>query len=237
MSFSFYNHPIKLDVKNLDETVNSVEKKGFHLHGELFPNCVRALICGSSGTGKTNLVVNLLTNSNGLRFRNVYVYCKSLQQDKYMFLNEIFKGMKEIEYKTFSNHDEVVPVDQIKKNSVLIFDDCILENQTVIRDYFCRSRHKMVNCLYLTQSYTKLMKHLLRENTNVLVVFKQDQLALSHIFKNHVYPDMEISKFFDLAKICWGEKYGFLVICKDFPLNFGRYRQGFSVFIQIEPEK
>ena len=40
---------------------------------------VRAVICGPSGYGKTNVLLSLLESPNGLRFENVYVYSKSLQ--------------------------------------------------------------------------------------------------------------------------------------------------------------
>lgn len=52
-------------------------------HGPLFPASIRAIICGPSGCGKTNVMVSLLEEPHGLRFENVYVYSKSLDQPKY----------------------------------------------------------------------------------------------------------------------------------------------------------
>ncbi|KAF0707986.1 Uncharacterized protein FWK35_00026842 [Aphis craccivora] len=37
-------------------------------------------VVGPSGCGKTNLIYALLTNINGVRFHNVYIYSKTLDQ-------------------------------------------------------------------------------------------------------------------------------------------------------------
>ncbi|KYN29961.1 hypothetical protein ALC57_00577 [Trachymyrmex cornetzi] len=55
-------------------------------HGEMLPNTIRAIICGPSNCGKTNVLISLLESPNGVRFENVYVYSKSLQQPKYQYL-------------------------------------------------------------------------------------------------------------------------------------------------------
>ncbi len=49
-------------------------------HSELLPNTIRAIICGPRNSGKTNVMLSLLTDPNGLRFENVSVYSKSLYQ-------------------------------------------------------------------------------------------------------------------------------------------------------------
>ncbi len=76
----------------------------------------------------------------------------------------------------------------------------------------------------------KLLKHLLRENANFLILFRQDSLSLKHIFEDHVNPDMSYQKFLQLCKICWKDKHDFIVIAKDYPLNDWRYRKGFNTF-------
>jgi len=53
---------------------NAVKRK----HGVMLPSTIRAINCG-----KTNVLINLLESPHGVRFENVYVYSKSLQQPKY----------------------------------------------------------------------------------------------------------------------------------------------------------
>lgn len=65
-------------------------------HGTLLPNTVRAIICGPSNCGKTNILISLLESPHGLRFENVYVYSKSLQQPKYQYLEKLLTPIDEI---------------------------------------------------------------------------------------------------------------------------------------------
>lgn len=66
---------IKLSVFNIDTT--DLEKSK---HGSLFPNIIRSIILGSSGCEKTNLIYFMFINENSLRFKNVYIYFKTLEQ-------------------------------------------------------------------------------------------------------------------------------------------------------------
>ena len=65
-------------------------------HGPLLPNSIRAVFCGPSACGKTNALISLIIHPNGLKFENVYVYSKSLNQPKYEFLKELLTPIDEI---------------------------------------------------------------------------------------------------------------------------------------------
>ena len=60
----------------------------------------------------------------------------------------------------------------------MIFDDVMLKDQSVIKDYFCRGRHNNVSVFYLSQSLHKIAKHCLKENANMFILFKQDDKTL-----------------------------------------------------------
>nr|CAI5848207.1 unnamed protein product [Callosobruchus analis] len=76
----------KLPVVNFDAPA---QEGVFRKHGSLFGGeSKRALIVGASGSGKTNIVISLITHPNGLRFSNVYIYCKSPYQPKYQYLRQ-----------------------------------------------------------------------------------------------------------------------------------------------------
>jgi hypothetical protein len=81
---------IRLPVFNIEIGIKVLERSR---HSSLFPNNIRALICGPSASGKTNLMLHLLTNPNGLKFENLYVYSKSLYQPKYSYLSDIMKNL------------------------------------------------------------------------------------------------------------------------------------------------
>ena len=234
-NMEFSEQPLKLPVENFDVGHEKTIKR----HGELLPSSIRAIFCGPSNCGKTNSLMTLITHSNGLRFENLYVYSKSLYQPKYKYLENLLEDVEGVNYNPCSEHESVVPADDVLPNTVFVFDDDACEKQNNMRAYFCMGRHKNVDCFYLCQSYAQVSKHLIRDNVNLLAVFRQDEVNLRHIYDDHVTTDMSFNRFKELCRECWGnEKYGFLVIDKDRPMNDGRYRKGFDSFaINITGDK
>ncbi|GJQ87768.1 hypothetical protein Trydic_g14179 [Trypoxylus dichotomus] len=217
-----------LQVLNLDVNDERPQR-----HGDLLPDTVRGIICGPSNCGKTNVMLTLLINENGLRFNNLYVYSKSLYQPKYLFLKNVMDLIPDMRYHAFNASEEVVSHDEVFENSVFIFDDVACEKQDNIRLYFCMGRHKAVDSFYLCQTYTRIPKHLVRDNSNFLILFKQDDMNLKHVYDDHVGTDMSFHEFKTICAECWKDKYGFLVIDKDRDINKGRYKKNFEWYIYV----
>lgn len=217
-------------VNNIDLSSNLKSKIK---HSSLLPNSIRALIVGPSNCGKTNIMISLLESPNGLKFENIYLYSKSLYQPKYEYLRKLVTPIKGMGFYTFENNESVIPPNEAKSNSVMIFDDVACEKQNHIRAYFCMGRHKDVDSFYLCQTYTRIPKHLIRDNANVIIMFKQDETNMRHVYSDHVVSDMNFEQFHEICRECWKEKYGFLMISKDDELNNGRYRKLFDYYITI----
>ena len=211
-----------IKVKNFDSKVK-IKKK----HGSLFPNSIRGIIVGPSNCGKTNVMLSILLDPNGLKFENIYIYSKSLHQPKYMYLKKLITSVKGMEYNEFSNNSEIMPPSDAKNNSIFIFDDVACQKQNNIRDYFCMGRHNGVDSFYLCQSYTHIPKHLIRDNANFIILFKQDELNLMHVYKDHINSDMTFNQFKELCSQCWTDNFGFLVIDKESTIEKGRYKNSF----------
>jgi hypothetical protein len=222
---------LKLPIENFD----TVEKVANTKHSKLLPNYVRAIFCGPSGCGKTNSLLALLFNENGLRFENIYVYSKSLYQPKYTLLEDVLRAVNGVGYFPYSDNDMIMDPELARKNSIFVFDDVACEKQDKIRAYFSMGRHRDIDAAYLCQTYSKIPKQLIRDNCNVIVLFKQDDMNLRHVFDEHVSPDMSYDVFKLLCSQCWNgsQQYGALVIVKDFELNDGRYRRGFDEYITV----
>lgn len=225
----------KLTVNNIDEfTVDKLNNKEFSKHGSLLPNTIRCIVSGPSNCGKTNVVFNLLTQPNGLRYNNIYIFSKSLKQPKYQLLEKIMSEVKEVAYFQFNANDKIMEPNQAKPYSVFIFDDVACENHNIMKSYFAMGRHNNIDSIYIGQTYSNIPKQLLRDNVNLLVAFKQDDKNLKHIYNDHVGADMSFIKFKELCGIAWSTRYGFLIVCKDHPLNNGRYRIGFDQFVLLK---
>lgn len=221
-------------VDNLDERIGcGLGDANNQRHGPLLPSTIRCIITGSSNCGKTNVMITLLTHPQGLRFENVYIYSKSLNQPKYEYLRNVLAPIKGLGYYTFSNNAEIVEPNEAKPNSVFIFDDVICEKQNVIRSYFSMGRHRNVDCFYLAQTYSRVPKQLVRDNANFIIMFKQDDMNLQHVFHDHVAPDVSFKEFQKMCAECWRERYGFLTIDKDREMQDGRYRKGLDSFIYM----
>jgi len=206
---------------------------GQRKHSPLLPNTIRCIVCGPSNCGKTNVVFNMLFDANGLCFENVYVFSKSLFQPKYRMLNNIMKSLSGIGYFAYSENDEVPPPHETSPNSIVLFDDVSCEQQNNIRKYFAMGRHSGVDTFYLCQTYSQVPKQLVRDNANLLILFRQDDCNLRHVYNDHVNTDMKYDAFKDVCAEAWKARYGFLVVDKDSPMNVGRYRIGFDRFITL----
>src|SRR5271155_5924535 len=69
--------------------VYSKSKKS--LHSQFFPANVMAM----SGSGKTNLIMNLLTQPNLLSYSSVYIYTTTLYQESYVYLRQYYEKLSQ----------------------------------------------------------------------------------------------------------------------------------------------
>lgn len=232
----FVKQRIRLPIDSVGDNnlmSNDSKKKKFK-HSPLFNDNLRMIICGRSGSGKTQAAMSLLYHSNGLKFENVYIYCKSLFQPKYVVLKKVLDSVKGINCYLFSNNDDVIPPNEIQKNSVFIMDDVVFSKQDRIKLYFCMGRHRNIDIIYISQSYAAIPKHLIRENANFAVLFKQDDMNLKHVFDDFgISMDMTFDQFKKMCVKCWNEKYAFLSIDLEREMSDGKYRLNFDTFINL----
>ena len=156
-----------------------------------------------------------------------------MEQAKYVFLRKVLNRVKGLNFFTYTDKSDVVSPEEACKNSVVVFDDVALDDQESIRQYFAMGRHRNLDCFYLCQTYSKIPKQLVRDNANLIILFKQDDLNLKHAYNDHVNTDLPWSTFQNMCRECWKEKHEFLVIDKEREINKGRYRRGFHHFIVL----
>lgn len=221
--------PVSLDIDKINAEPNIKTLR----HSVLLPNSIRCIICGPSNCGKTNIMISLLLHENGLKFQNAYIYSKTTFQPKYRFLKDVLNKVPDVKLFMFQDNKDVISPNEALSNSVFIFDDVTCESQINIRNYFSMGRHKEIDCFYLSQTYSKIPKQLIRDNVNFLIIFKQDDINLKHIYNEHVNSDISWHNFKLLASKIWADPYACLIINKDCELNNGRYRKSFDVFVKF----
>lgn len=224
----------KIPIIDFDFILSANGNEKQRKHSSLLPNNFRCIICGPSNSGKTNIVFNLLFHPNGLRFENVYIFSKTLNQPKYQFLECVLSEIDGVDYHPFTDNEDVPHPNEVLPNSVFIFDDISCERQNNIRNYFTMGRHNNIDSFYLSQTYSSIPKQLMRDNANFIILFHQDERNLRHVYFDHVSPDITFEKFKYICSTAWtSDTCGFLVIDKERKLSGGRYRVGFDTFYKF----
>ena len=147
-----------MEIPNYD--VDDKNKKFEQLYS-FMPNVTfRMLICGNSGSGKTNLLYHMLIEP--LLYYKIYLYAKNLEQEKYQnLINKMNEASsEEVGYNVMEvSNDKIIPINHLKyedNQKLVIFDDYVCEkNQRQIVDYFIQGRHKNCSVIYLSQSFYK----------------------------------------------------------------------------------
>jgi GTPase SAR1 family protein len=90
----------------------------------ILPDPIRCLTVGGFGSGKTTLLRNIITE-NWVDYKHLYVFTKNLEQPVYIILQKIF----DIHFKVHSHFSDqdIVPVNECQTNSLVVFDNWILE--------------------------------------------------------------------------------------------------------------
>ena len=211
-------------------TGNSYESK----HHPIFPSHIRMIIAGTSGSGKTKLMIDFIMGGF-VHFDDIMIYTTTQNQDTYEYLKLDHEAYKK-KYKsskdviTFhSSDDGIVSPSELDKNKthIVIFDDVMNEeNQAVMTEYFCRGRHNNANVFYLCESVHQLKKHGIRQNANIFILFKQDVKTLKFFHETHIIGDMPFDEFTKICYDAWSKRHGYIVInlwedlCVRYILNY-----------------
>jgi len=204
--------------KYVDKIISSSQ------HAPFLPKNIFCIIAGSTGCGKTNLILNFLLNEEILDYTHVYIYSSTLHQAKYKFLRGYYNNLEEkikricgkvtkIAY-FFDGDEEIKNPSELdpQRKHVMIFDDVMFDDQTKIKEYFCKGRHNNVNIFYLCQSIHKIPKHGIRQNANVFILFHQDDKTLKYFYETQVSGDMNFKEFKQFCDEAWSKKHGYVVI-------------------------
>jgi hypothetical protein len=157
----------------------------------------RILMCGASGTGKSNALLNyiLLTSQpkNGT-FQHIFLVAKVSHEPLYEGLTEVVGK----QLSTFRDLKDLPSVqefpDQTKDKFLVILDDCVGDkdkaSQKKITDYYAFSRKKGITTIYLSQSYFQTPKFV-RDNCNYIILTSIKSVKdLSRIINEYEMPDI-----------------------------------------------
>ena len=145
---------------------------------------------------------------------------------------ESIKNKSNIKCNFFQSASDVTDPRELnpEDKKLMIFDNLLLEKHTKYEFYYVRGRHSNVDCIYLSQNYFRLPRQTIRENSNFICIFKQDEKNINHIYNDHVGEDMSKEEFRKFCLKCWERLHGFAVIDLTSKAHEGKYRNGFDNF-------
>ena len=224
---------------NFDDYVNENKTK----HNKNWPyipdHPYRILIIGGSGSGKTNLLLNLIENQPDID--KIYLYAKDPYEAKYQYLIKICEKVgidhhnDPRAYIEYSNniHDVYKNINYYnpdkEKKILIVFDDMIsdmIHNKnldSIVTELFIRGRKLNISLVFITQSYFKVPKVVRLNTTHFFIVKIRNKRGLQQIATNHS-SDISTKDFINIYGECTFEPYSFLVIdttlASDNPLRF-----------------
>jgi hypothetical protein len=237
-----------LDIKKIDTAKNDIPKTEQMENEDLLPYPFSLIISGRSGSGKTNVLINLLTNKSmyGGYFHYILVFSPTSPFDD---LYKKLKIPKENLRTTFSSSDLEKILEsrrkQILKHGIkkvatesrllIIFDDTIADQDFLkskeALQLFTLLRHYLVSVILLSQTYNKVPKPL-RNNANGVMIFPSNRSEIE-VLKDELCPPSLIKKEFEkLIEYATSDKHSFLFINNKADIK-NRYKKNLNENIDI----
>ena len=143
----------------------------------------RILIIGSSGSGKTNTLLNLIYNQQDID--KIYLYAKDPFEAKYQYL---INKREKVGLNHFNYHKS------------------FMEYSNDMQDVYKRN----ISIVFLTQSYFKVLKEVRLNTAHFFIMGIPNKRELQQIALNHS-SDIDFKDFIEIYKKCSAELYSFLV--------------------------
>ena len=143
------------------------------------------------------------------------------------------------QYPNYKTSTDIKPINKYK-GSVVIFDDMLGgRNSSQIDEYFTRSRHENLDVYYIIQSYFALPRQSIRNNSDILILFKQTLREVQSMYYDIGAYDMKYDEFKEMCHKAWDEKFNYLCIDMVKNKNGGKYRifnESKTTYIDCIPE-
>ena len=202
---------------NLDSITNENNKEHNEKWSFIPDHPYRILIIGGSGSGKTNVLLNLIKEQDDID--KIYLYAKDLSEPKYEFL---IKKRKDAGTKHFIGPNAFIEcsntMDDVYENiddynpsrrrkTLIVFDDIIagiMINkifQVIIKVLFIRCRKLNISLVFIPESCFSVPKDLRLNSTLYLIMKINNRKELQNIAINHS-ADIDYKDFVKIYREC-----------------------------------
>ena len=174
----------------------------------------RILIIGGSGSGKRNLLLNLVINPPDIY--KIYSYAKDPYEAKYQYLinkresvgiNRFNDPEAYIEYSNdmrdvYKNIDEYNP--DIDNKNLIVFNDMIADMinnkklNSIVTELLIRGRKLNISLVFITQSYFKFPKDVILNTTYFFIAKIPNKRELQQIVITNHSSDIKTEDFINI---------------------------------------
>ena len=208
---------------NLDNIVSNKKKSSSEKDDWPF----RMLIIGPLGSGKTNILLNLIDKFHPID--KIYLYAKDTDEGKYQYLinKREQAGIKNlndphvfIEYSNDMN-DVLEDINNYNKNRdkkvLIIFDDMIADImrsekfKAIVKELFIRCRKFNISTVFITQSYFRTPKDAKLNSTHYILMKignKKEPKSIAEENSGH----LDFKDFLKIHNYCTNDPYLFMMV-------------------------
>ena len=180
----------------------------------------RHVIIGPSNVGKTYYMLKILEKMDNKR--PIHIITPSPNQ-----------------YPNYKTSTDIKPTNKYK-GLIVVFDDMLgARNSSQIDEFFTRGRHEDLDVYYISQSYFALPRESIRNNSDILFLFKQTLRDVQSMYYDIGAYDMIYDEFKLMCPKAWDEKYNYLCIDVTRKKNESKYRifnESKTTYIDCIPE-
>ena len=232
--------PKKKDKKATGEIVNmyekmpkrfldNVENPNFHLHNLKLP--LRACIVAPSGSGKSNLLVNLLSlfcDGDGT-FADMTIITRNKDEPLYRWLTDKCDQIRIVE--GLHNTPKLDTMDK-KENHLVVWDDLVLSKDlSMVENYYIRARKLNCSVIFISQSYFKIPK-IIRNNCRYMILLKLSGQREVNIILSEFGLGVTKEQLIELYEYATAEKFSPLIIDLEADKE-QRFRKGLKEIISV----
>ena len=232
--------PKKKDKKATGEIVNmyekmpkrfldNVENPNFHLHNLKLP--LRACIVAPSGSGKSNLLVNLLSlfcDGDGT-FADMTIITRNKDEPLYRWLTDKCDQIRIVE--GLHNTPKLDSMDK-KENHLVVWDDLVLSKDlSMVENYYIRARKLNCSVIFISQSYFKIPK-IIRNNCSYMILLKLSGQREVNIILSEFGLGVTKEQLIELYEYATAEKFSPLIIDLEADKE-QRFRKGLKEIISV----
>ena len=218
--------------KDAPQLLHKADNPNKHLHNFDLP--FRMVIVAPSGSGKSNLLVNmiLLFCQGKGTFSKINIVTRDKSEPLYdwiasksasIVISEGLSSLPKLDAKTYDKDT----------NSLLVIDDLVLSKDlSAISEVYIRGRKLGISVVFISQSYFKIPT-VIRQNCSYLVLLRLSGVRDARLILSELSLGVTKDQLMSLYEYATDTKFSPLIVDLAAPKQ-SRFRKGFSELIPVE---